>query len=207
MIKTPLAAPVKSLMLAALLVLTACVTINIYFPAAAAEEAAGKIVEEVLGTSGRGASQPAPPTGEKDGHVPASPHWLVSVLDFMVPPAHAASPDFNIDTPAIRQIEARMKARHEELKPFYDAGALGFANTGLVSARDSGAVALRDRARLNKLVDAENKDRNSLYREIAKANGHPEWEQDVRSVFARQWVQKARGGWWVQDPSGGWRKK
>ena len=34
-------------MLAVLLVLPACVTINIYFPAAAAEKAADKIIDEV----------------------------------------------------------------------------------------------------------------------------------------------------------------
>lgn len=36
-----------SLAMAALLVLPACVTINIYFPAAAAEKAADKIIDEV----------------------------------------------------------------------------------------------------------------------------------------------------------------
>ena len=207
MIKAHATTSAGSLLLVSLLVLTACVTINIYFPAAAAEEAAGKIVEEVLGAPGNGSQQPAPPTGDRGGQLQNDPVWLVRVLDFIVPPAQAASPDFNIDTPAIRQTEARMKARHEELRPFYDSGAIGFGNDGLISQRDSGAVALRDRTRLNKLVAAENKDRNNLYREIAKANGHPEWEPDVRSVFARQWVQTARGGWWVQDPTGGWRKK
>ncbi|ABE50121.1 hypothetical protein [Methylobacillus flagellatus] len=33
--------------LAALLILTACVTINIYFPAAAAEKAADRIIDDV----------------------------------------------------------------------------------------------------------------------------------------------------------------
>lgn len=36
-------------MLATLFFLAACVTINIYFPAAQAEEAAGRIVDDILG--------------------------------------------------------------------------------------------------------------------------------------------------------------
>jgi hypothetical protein len=39
--------PVTAGMFAAAMLLSACVTINIYFPAAAAEKAADKIIEEV----------------------------------------------------------------------------------------------------------------------------------------------------------------
>lgn len=45
------------------LVLAACVTINIYFPAAAAEKAADRIIDEVLQTKDGGAPvtvKPAP---------------------------------------------------------------------------------------------------------------------------------------------------
>jgi len=186
--------------------LSACVTINIYFPAAAAEEAAGRIVEDVLG-------QPVPkepstpPAGDKGSQIESTGHWLAMLMDFVIPPVQAASPDFNIDTPAIRQIRANMKGRHEQLKSFYDSGAAGFGNDGLIATRNAGAVSVKDRARFNKLLAAENKDRNALYREVAKANGHPEWEPEVRAVFARQWTQQARAGWWVQSPSGEWRKK
>ena len=43
-----------------------CITINIYFPAAAAEKAADRIIDDVLDTKG-GAAAPAAPT------VPAAP--------------------------------------------------------------------------------------------------------------------------------------
>lgn len=45
-------------MLIGALALSACVTINIYFPAAAAEKAADKIIDEVWQLKG-GAKQPA----------------------------------------------------------------------------------------------------------------------------------------------------
>jgi len=189
-----------------LFVLSACVTINIYFPAAAAEEAAERIVEDVLGKKPGEASPPPASNDDRGSYLlPQGASGLV-LLDWLIPVAHAA-PDFDVDTPAIRQIQARMKARTSQLRPFYQAGAAGFGKNGLVVVRDASAVSLRDRAKFDQLVKAENADRNALYREIAKANGHPEWEPEVREVFAKQWVQQARSGWWVQNASGKWSKK
>ena len=74
--------------------------------------------------------------------------------------------------------------------------------------RDANAVPLADRNRARKLVSDENADRNALYREIASANGHPEWEADIRRTFARRWVERgAQPGWYYQDASGAWAKK
>ena len=47
----------RVLLLAGALVLGGCITINIYFPAAAAEKAADRIIDEVLG---KGAEAPPP---------------------------------------------------------------------------------------------------------------------------------------------------
>jgi uncharacterized protein YdbL (DUF1318 family) len=189
-----------------LFVLSACVTINIYFPAAAAEEAAERIVEDVLGTKPGDASPPPAPKDDRGSSLLPQGSTGLALLDWLIPVAHAA-PDFDVDTPAIRQIQARMKARTGQLRPFYQAGAAGFGKNGLVVVRDASAVSLKDRAKFDQLVKAENADRNALYREIAKANGHPEWEPEVRAVFAKQWIQQARSGWWVQNASGKWSKK
>jgi hypothetical protein len=53
--------------LAACAALAGCVTINIYFPAAAAEKAADKIIDEVWQIQNGGAARPAAPpaAGEK----------------------------------------------------------------------------------------------------------------------------------------------
>lgn len=192
-------------LVATLFVLSACVTINIYFPAAAAEEAAEKIVEDVLGKDGK--SAPPASSDDRGSSLIQRQDALIAVLDWLVPAANAATPNFDVDTPAIRQIQARMKARNNDLRPFYQSGAAGFGKDGLISVRNSSAVGIKDRKKFSKLVKAENADRNALYKEIAKANGHPEWEKDVRDVFAKQWRQQARSGWLIQDASGKWRKK
>jgi hypothetical protein len=41
--------------------MSGCITINIYFPAAAAEKAADKIIDDVLGSGKGGADAPAAP--------------------------------------------------------------------------------------------------------------------------------------------------
>ncbi|GBG12546.1 cellobiose phosphorylase [Novimethylophilus kurashikiensis] len=119
----------------------------------------------------------------------------------------AAGADLEINTPAIASLKGSMQARHGQLAGFYASGAIGLTRDGLIAVRDANAVPLSQRQNVNSLVSAENGDRNSLYKEIAAANGHPEWESEVRNTFAQRWVQKAQGGWWYQDQSGSWAKK
>jgi hypothetical protein len=55
----------RLLLLAAGAVLAGCVTINIYFPAAAAEKAADKIIDEVWQLQKGAPLAPPAPSGEK----------------------------------------------------------------------------------------------------------------------------------------------
>lgn len=117
-----------------------------------------------------------------------------------------AAADLEVNTPAIAALQNSMQARHNKLSAFYTSGAIGLTKEGLIAVKDASAVALKDRQSLNSLVSAENSDRNALYKEIAVANAHPEWESEIRSTFAQRWVQKAQSGWWYQDASG-WVKR
>ena len=189
------------------LALAACVTINVYFPAAAAEKAADRIIEDIWGPE----KGPKPEGGNTQGSLLHEPGAMLlaslgSALDFVIPRAEAQA-DLDISSPAIRALTASMKGRAAELDPFFASGAVGLAPDGLVEIRDANAVALADRNKLKKLVADENADRNSLYREIATANGHAEWEADIRSTFADRWVANARAGWFYKDKSGAWKKK
>ncbi len=194
-------------LLASMLLLSACVTINIYFPAAQAEEAAREMVQDILGKE---EAQEAPKAGEDKSSSQERPLIIklgAGLLDFMVPAAHAAEPDFNVNTPEIRKLQAQMKSRTAALKAYFANGAIGFARDALVAVRDDAAIPLKERAKVKKMVEAENSDRNALYKEIAKANGHPEWEKDVRATYARIWVDEASKGWWYQNAQGKWAQK
>ena len=200
--------PVK---LAALtLALSACVTINVYFPAAAAEKAADKIIEDVWGGDVPQGSSTKSDKRTELHDLQATQVLLAAaagVLDLIVPRAEAQSPDLNIATPAVRQLTQSMEARHAQLKTYYDSGAIGLTRDGLVEVRDQNQIPLPERNAARKLVADENADRANLYREIATANGHAEWEADIRKTFAERWSSKAAPGWYYQDSSGGWKQK
>lgn len=181
--------------------LGACVTINVYFPEAAAEKAAGQFVDKVIGGKAKDtAPQPAEPP---PGHAPAA-----RLLDFLISSAHAQQADINVQTPQIQAIQARMQQRFSaSLSKHFTSGAVGFSKDGLVAVRDAAAIPLSERAAVNAAVADENRDRDAVYREIALANGHPEWEAQIRAAFAKQWIQHARAGWYYQDASGTWQQK
>ena len=189
-----------------LLVLVACVTINIYFPAAQAEAAAERIVDDILGGQ---VPEDKVPGSDKGAGLQRGDHRQIAmgILEFLIPAANAAQPNFTVDTPQIRKLQAGMKARNTRLAGYYSSGAIGFTRDALVAVRDPAVIPLKDRNLVNKLVADENRDRNALYKAIAAANGHPEWEGDVRATFAKTWVDKAGKGWWYQDPKGRWSRR
>ena len=133
--------------------------------------------------------------------------FFALLCSLLLIPTAWADADLEINTPAIAAIKTGMRARHAELRPFYQSGAIGLTRDGGIAVHDAKLVPLAQRQKLNTLVTAQNKDRDALYREIAAANGHPEWEAQVRGTFAERWMQKAPAGWWYQNASGAWVQK
>jgi uncharacterized protein YdbL (DUF1318 family) len=217
--------------------LAACVTVNVYFPAAAAEQAADRIIDTV--TSQPGGTKPnndtdgtkTPPharlTPNYDrpvaddpaadrlaadrpaGHQPVLLAAAGALLNLLIPAANAqASPNLDVSDPQTRAVTASMQQRFGELKKYFDAGVIGLTADGQVAIRDQNAVPLAERAVAARLVAEDNRDRATLYAELAKANKHPEWEPDIRRTFARRWVERgAQPGWYYQDTSGKWLQK
>ena len=195
-----------------LALMAGCVTINIYFPTAAAEEAARAIVRDALQLP----DAESAPESESGAQLPAQPRHagsagatpaLAWVLERLVSPAAAQSPDLQIETPAINRIRASMRERAPQLAPHFRSGAIGFGNNADVVIRDLSDVPLRDRSTVQRLISEENSDRDSLYREIARANDRPDWERQIRETFARVWVEEAPAGYWYQDRNGQWQQK
>jgi uncharacterized protein len=192
----------------------ACVTINVYFPAAAAEKAADQIIDAVTGATGVSIPRQAPPaaTPPIGMNQTAQPGFLVvavgRALYAIVPAAQAQEVNLDISSPEIRAITGSMTARFPQLQKFFDSGALGMTQSGLIELRDASAVSLPERGLITRLVAEDNKDRETLYTEIAKANNHPEWAGDIRKTFARRWVERgAHTGWYYQNTGGSWVQK
>ncbi len=181
-------------------VVSACVTINVYFPAAAAEKAAAEFIDEVIGESPK-TERTAP---EKDDGGGAGDG--LGMLFSPIGTAHAQA-DLDIESPQVRAIQARMAERFRTLEPHFDSGALGFTRDGHVDVRDAAAIPLAARTQAKQAVADDNRDRDAVYREIAVANGRPEWEGQIRETFAAQWIERAKSGWHYQDASGAWKQK
>ena len=191
--------PIFIATLAVLLFALACVTVNVYFPAAEIQDAADRIEEEVRGEEPSQAGSEAAPIESR----------LRRMMRAMAFESEAyAQIDINITTPTIRALIASRTKRFGVLRPLYELGAIGETNNGMLSVRSIDAMPLKDKAGVKKLVKAENADRANLYAEIAKANNlAPDILPQIKQKFANSMRKKAKPGWWIQKDNGDWVKK
>jgi uncharacterized protein YdbL (DUF1318 family) len=177
----------------------ACVTVNIYFPAAAVERAADQIVKDTWGDQAE----------KKQQNEPHSKFVEPARITFkLVSEAHAQDADINVSNPAIRALKDSIAKRSASIKPFMDRGNVGISRDGLLAVRGTEGLSLKERAEVQQLLDAENRDREALYLEIAKANNIPrESVPKIKAIFAKSWIEQARTGWWIEDEQGNWKKK
>ncbi len=183
----------------------ACVTINVYFPEAAAVEAADRIIDKVRGETDTDTTSLLQPRRDRD--TPVLLAIAHSVSSFLISDANAqSSVDFDKPSPEKQALESSLAARFPSLRPYFDSGAIGLTDSGLIEFRDRNLVPLKDRNSVVQLVAAQNNDWNALYAEIARLNGHPEWQDSIRRTFADRWVAKANRGWYYRE-GGAWKQK
>ncbi len=196
----------------------ACVTINVYFPEAAVKDLSEQIEDAVEREAAEGGSADAEPTG--DAAATENVSWLRSTADIVVgtalhllapAPVYAQTDEVaapEITNPAIRKIIQSRAARVRELSRHKASGAVGETNRALVEVRQLDALGLQERAAVQKLIRAENADRERMFKEIAAATG-TDLQQlpQIRSTYATTLRGKARRGDWIQMPDGSWRQK
>ena len=166
------------------LALGACVTINIYFPAEKVESVASEIVKDIRGSQG---SEDNPPAESPQSSIFDLPRRLLS-------PSQAWAQDaVNVSNAAIRALKAQMKARYGQLKPFYAGGSLVERSDGFVAEGNTDQLNLKDKRSLKGLIEAENRDRASLYREVAAAmNIDASQAGRIGEIFAAEWKKSVR---------------
>ncbi len=194
----------KKIPLLSILLLIGCVTINIYFPAAAAEKAADEIIKDIQSLTPQKVDPK--PKSERSDWQQSMMHWLDNAINAVISTAQAAEADLSIDSAEIRQLRATMETRFASLQSLYVNGTIGIQADGFLAVRDAASVSLKDRNQVSKLVAAENADRQKLYQAIANANGHPDWTAQIKSTFAARWISNAQAGWWYKS-SGSWKQK
>jgi uncharacterized protein YdbL (DUF1318 family) len=189
-----------------------CVTVNIYFPAAAAQKAADTIIEDIQGQDKGPANEPQnqpapqkPQNGDKSSRL----EFPGIKISFGPSEAYAAEPDLDISTPAITAIRASLKNRYQQqLAPYFDSGVIGMSNNGLIAVHDASSLSLKDRANVNNLVNQQNADLMNLYKEIAKANHlAADAVPKLQKTFSDRWHAKAKPGRWIQNDNGSWTQR
>ena len=132
---------------------------------------------------------------------------IAATLSSGVYAATTPAPDVDVSTPAIVVIKKSLAARFKLLRSHLDSGAIGLTHDGLIAIRDLQAIVVNETLKVEAIIAEENKDRASLYREIARANGRPDWESDLKSTFAERWINRAAPGWYHRDSAGKWIRK
>ena len=116
--------------------------------------------------------------------------------------------NLEVSTPTIRRIKESLAKRYPQLLPQYQAGRVGESNMGELALLSTEGLSLKEKADLQKLVTAENQDRNALYQEFLEANRlDPARLPELKREFARSWQKKAQPGWYIQTEKGQWIKK
>jgi hypothetical protein len=166
------------------LVLTfACVTINIYFPAEKVESVAGEIVNEIRES---GEDQEKSKDSEKTS-------FLQQIMLAFSCPVACADEVTSVANPTIRALKKKMKDRYPEMKPYYIKGTIKEGDNGYVSLGNTKGLKLKEKRNLKSLIEAENKDREKLYEEIAKAlKIEPSQINKIAEIFAKEWQKPVR---------------
>lgn len=167
-----------------LLLVAACVTINIYFPAEKVESVAGEIVDDIRGL--KPGEQGGPPVQKKDQSLLyRAKHLALLALGASSVMAEEVT---TVSNPAIRALKESMKARYQMLKPFYEKKMITEGKDGYVALGNTSGLDLKGLRDLKGLIAAENRDRQALYQEVARAlKIDPSQVNKVAEIFAKEW--------------------
>ena len=188
-------------LLAFIVISCAVITVNVYFPTEAIEEAAEKIIDEIQ--------------GEEDAQSTADNSDQQSFFQKSIPfnffensTVYAGEINLNLTTPAIRKLVDSMKARNTAIMQFKGKGAIGETNDGMLAIRKMDSLGGEEIRTVKRLLRAENNDREALYKELATANKIDPADIDkVKTIFAKTLKSKAKPGHWHHDEKGNWTQK
>lgn len=168
----------------------ACVTVNVHFPESAVQKETDSYVRDLYQIKPK--TQPSP--AEK----------TTSYLDFLgISSALAADPIFHIDSPQAMAIKESMRSRVTEVLEQKRSGQLMEGTDGLLKLSPKASEKPLLRKKLESLVANENRDRESLYREVIGSNGLSEAQLPaVRRSFVRSFQSESPSGTYIQNESG-----
>ncbi len=93
------------------------------------------------------------------------------------------------------------------IRQYKKKGILGEKDNGLLAIRNTDDLSRKEKLKLKKLVNSENKDRNKLYKIISKANQHSEKQEALLrlNMFRAHLDVDPRGTYYFEKKQ--WYKK
>ncbi len=178
--------------------LTACVTINIYFPAAEVQKTAEDIVKDVRGADATKINKSAPETSKDTGPVSmimgCSEAWAAKELD--------------VSNATIRTLKNRIKENYPQLRKWLAQGVLGEGYNGFIVMKNQGGLNLKARISAKRVMEEENSSRKALYQAVAQALNIPSSQvARVGKIFAQQWQRAVPRGTWIETAPGKWVRR
>jgi uncharacterized protein YdbL (DUF1318 family) len=187
-----------------MVVACAVITVNIYFPEKAVQEAYKNLEKELM-DSGKKKPEAKPESRLRFEFVTSAYAQEPGLADKIA--------EIVRKMPDVVDAYKEMGARIPDIDRLRDSGTVGEGNKGLLVVRE-GRLSPSDK----KLVDMENANRQTVMKGMARAiiriNRVPETEANMAQVmpqaveqFASIRRDSAKKGWWVQDLAGNWAKK
>lgn len=187
-----------------IIVSCAVITVNIYFPEKAVQEAYKNLEKELMKKGDK-----------KPGGKPESSLRFEFIPSVYAQEENLADRIAEIikKMPDVVDAYKEMGARITDTERLRDTGAVGEGNKGLLVIRGKVLTPSDE-----KIVKMENENRKTVMKGMAKAiiriNRVPENEENLKQVmpqaieqFASIRRDSAKKGWWIQDANGNWTKK
>eukprot|EP01022_Parablepharisma_sp_SALTPOND_P017288 TRINITY_DN2728_c0_g1_i1.p1 TRINITY_DN2728_c0_g1~~TRINITY_DN2728_c0_g1_i1.p1 ORF type:complete len:1646 (-),score=350.54 TRINITY_DN2728_c0_g1_i1:1978-6915(-) len=188
----------NTILFTTLLAVAACVTVNIYFPTQKVDKTAEQIVDQVYGIEA--------PEGENGGTQQEQEDsssildTFRSVAELFGPAVAHAQDATSVSNPAIRDLKNQIATHHNQLKSYYQQGAVKIGKDGMLTIANTSGLSVQQQAELKRLVRADNQARSSLYNEVAKALDISQGEVGkIQNIFAKHWRDKAPAAWVEQQ--------
>ena len=161
------------------------------------EEQAGDVLDFVEG------STDTPPAVTP---APEKKSLLDRTRDILAPVRVAYAADgLNQASPKVTELAQKMRERNPQVQEFRKQGLFGENNRGYLELRDESKFSSPEaKNEAQRLMADENRDRKSLYEEIARLNSDKKLSvAAVEKVYAGERLKRAKAGEWFQLPAEG----
>lgn len=133
--------------------------------------------------------------------------FAATQLLFAGPGNAQGDPELNINSPSIVTIRKSIAARFDVLRGHFHNGVIGLTDDGRIAMHDTSTLTPDSQRVIETLINDDNNDRDTLYREIARLNGRADWEENLRRTFGERWIGRAPSGWYYREAGGKWLRK